>query len=702
MKSAKKFPLYFTLVFSVIAALAYLGDIFASLERTWHDHAFGLAGLQLKTGDDRLLLVAIDEDTVKKHGFPLPRTALAKTLDKLKELGVKTVVFDILFFEPREGDAELAAASKRHGGVVQLFISELEPSGSSAGVMTRTQWPVAPLKGSAAMLGSPIINHHIAEDGHIRTFSLFNSLIDDPVRSRVRPQPTASLAAVALSLFTGTKLDELEKTYGGSEPVTHNVNYRRPVEWPYHEKADEKWFSMTPEQRAKSGIKTFWAPYRTVSVIDILAGTLTEDQKKKLKGSLALVGSTTTGYYDHYPTPFTAHAPGAEYHLNVIDNVLAQDFLHVGDLGVSTITVFVAAWLPFLFTILLPTAVSAAATALLLYGAHFVSMKLMLGGTLYYPVAPALTLLTGFVVLTVHKVLTEGAEKAAIKAKFGQFVAPEIVEELANDPDKAKLGAQKREMTVFFLDIAHFTTISEKMDAEALIGFLNKYLSALSTVILDRRGTIDKYIGDCIMAFWNAPLENKSHALDAVRSALECQKAIAELNKNLDKGLPEIPQVRIGINTGFMAVGFTGTEKKLAYTVLGDEVNLASRLEGANKFFGSKIIVSGRTWDDAKSSIDGRYLGMARVVGKEQPVPVYEPLAEKGKLDSVWAKGLPVWEKGVKAFYDKKYDDALATFTEFAKLVPGDAPGELYLNLSRDYSALPPDDWDQVFNLTAK
>jgi adenylate cyclase len=319
-----------------------------------------------------------------------------------------------------------------------------------------------------------------------------------------------------------------------------------------------------------------------------------------------------------------------------------------------------------------------------------------------YPVAPGLTLAAGFLVLTVHRVLTEGQEKALIKAKFGQFVAPEIVEQLTNDPETAKLGAQKREMTVFFLDIAHFTTISEKMDAEALIGFLNKYLSALSTVILDRRGTIDKYIGDCVMAFWNAPLENKNHAADAIRSALECQKAIAKLNENLDKNLPMTPAVRIGINTGFMAVGFTGTEKKLAYTVLGDEVNLASRLEGANKFFGSKIIVSGATFDAANGGFEARYLGKARVVGKELPVPVYEPLAEKGGLDAAWAKALPVWEKGVGAFYKKDYEGALKAFEEFAKLMPGDEPGQLYLGQSRDYAALPPDDWDQVFNLTAK
>jgi len=330
------------------------------------------------------------------------------------------------------------------------------------------------------------------------------------------------------------------------------------------------------------------------------------------------------------------------------------------------------------------------------------SLALMNRGEIIYPIAPGVTLLVSFIAVTIYRVLTEGAEKKAIKALFGQFVAPEVVNQLANDPSKVKLGGEKRDLTIFFLDIAHFTNISEKMDPEQLIHFLNRYLTALSDPILESHGTIDKYIGDCIMAFWNAPVLDKDHRKDAVLTALQCQRIILELNKTLDPGVPEVPMVRIGINSGIATVALTGTQRKIQYTAIGDEVNLASRLEGANKFFGSKIIISGSTYEGAKDVCEARYLGRARVVGKATPVPVYEPLAEKNKLTPAWAKALPVWEKGVKAFYDKKYDDALAVFTEFVQLMPEDGPGELYLNISRDYAALPPDDWDQVFNLTAK
>ncbi|MBI4061258.1 MAG: adenylate/guanylate cyclase domain-containing protein, partial [Elusimicrobia bacterium] len=677
----KSFPKRFCAAFCVLAAVAYIpllvgiqsNGLFSSVENVWHDWTFSLREASVKTGDPRLILAAVDDETVNALGFPLPRKVYARALEKLKDYGVKTVVFDVLFLESREGDAELAAATRRHGGVVHLFIAE-KPDGADK---VRVQMAVKPLKAAARYMGSPSIGRHLDDDGHIRTFLLFNADFEDAVLRNGRP--TTSLAAAALASFQGKTLDRMLKENPADQLPIPVLNFRKPVEWLKHEQGGSK--------------DVYYSPYRTISLMDIVSGRLSKAQKEALRGSLVMVASISTGYFDHYPGPFNAHTPGAEFHLTAMDNVLNGDALQATSRLLVLLLVLLAAWLPYFFLRSMSPALGAAAVTATLAVMLGGSLHLIGRGTMIYPVAPGLTLIVSFLVLTVHKVLTEGAEKQMIKAKFGQFVSPEIVEELANDPEKAKLGAQKREMTVFFLDIAHFTTISEKMGPEALIAFLNKYLSALSVVILDRRGTIDKFIGDCIMAFWNAPIENKTHARDAVLSALHCQVAIGELNKNLDPGLPEVPAIRIGINTGQMNVGFTGTERKLAYTVIGDEVNLASRLEGANKFFGSSIIISASTYEGAKDAIEARYLGRARVVGKETPVPVYEPLAEKGGLSPAWAKALPVWESGVRGFYDKKYEDALARFTEFLALMPKDGPGELYRNISRDYAALPPDDW---------
>ncbi|MEK7657364.1 MAG: adenylate/guanylate cyclase domain-containing protein, partial [Elusimicrobiota bacterium] len=265
-------------------------------------------------------------------------------------------------------------------------------------------------------------------------------------------------------------------------------------------------------------------------------------------------------------------------------------------------------------------------------------------------------------------------------------------------------GGDKRDMTVFFLDIAHFTTISEKMTPEDLIKFLNHYLTALTDVILSNKGVVDKYIGDCVMAFWNAPLDTPGHRSLACKAAAECIEVIERLNKEyVDPSMPEKPAVRIGLNSGEVVVGNTGSARKLAYTVLGDEVNLASRLEGANKFFGSTVMASESTYKEAKDTVEARVLGQVRVVGKAIPIRVYELLSKKGGLSEAWKKALPLYEDGVTLYLARDFNGAKARFKEVQQLVPGDKPSKLYLSVCEDYSVIPPgSDWDGVFNLTAK
>jgi adenylate cyclase len=178
---------------------------------------------------------------------------------------------------------------------------------------------------------------------------------------------------------------------------------------------------------------------------------------------------------------------------------------------------------------------------------------------------------------------------------------------------------------------------------------------------------------------------------------------MAQLNEKLEKGMPETPAIRIGINSGFVTVGMTGSQKKLQYTTLGDEVNLASRLEGANKFFGSHIMASESTYEGAKDVVEARELGRVRVVGKEAPVRVFELLGRKGKLSPEWAKALESYNAGLAQFTQRKYDEAVLSFQEVVKIFPEDGPATLYLNAAKDYAAIPPDEsWDGVFNLTAK
>ena len=685
MNSKSRFPKMFSIVFFIVFNIVYILGAFSGMQYVWHDLMFQVQPSAVKAADPRLILVAIDEETGKGHGFPLPRVMYAQALDKLRALGVRTVVFDVFFFENKEGDAELAAATKRFGRVVHLFASDAKYV--EKGDMTVTSMPVKPILEAGRYFGHPNIDFLQDKDGHIRATQLFHPTVADPVHKGLN---AASLEAATLSAFLDKSLEEVKAAYGDD---VKTLNFRRSSDWLRHEwkaqqKGDEK--EIVP------------AIYRRISMIDVLDGHLTESQKKALKGSIVMIGSTALGYYDHYPTPLSESAPGAEFHFNVIDNLLNGDSIsaHTGDVTLLFVLLaFVLTYVLQRFSPGVSAALSGGAVAAWLFYALWSFRR----GVLVEFVVPFVAFVSSYLVLTVHRVLTEGAEKKMIKAMFGQFVSPEIVDQLAQDPSKVKLGGEKREMTVFFLDIAHFTNISEKMDPAALIHFLNRYLSALSHVILERRGTIDKYIGDCIMAFWNAPLENKDHRADSILAAMECQGVIKELNKKLDPGVPEVPAVRIGINSGIVTVGLTGSEKKLQYTVIGDEVNLASRLEGANKFFGSGIIISESAYAGCEGRIAARALGRVRVVGKAVPIRIFEPVGETGKLPAEWQKAFPIYEAGVAAFEARKYDEALASFQKFAELFPKDGPGQLYLARCQEYAVLPPDEtWDGVFNLTAK
>ncbi|MBI4370743.1 MAG: adenylate/guanylate cyclase domain-containing protein [Elusimicrobia bacterium] len=682
---ARVFCLLCALAFPLLYAPVLVGierpGVFTGVGCVWQDLLFRLRPGVLREGDPKLVLAAVDDETGKAYGFPLPRGVYARALDALKSYGVRTVVFDVLLFEPGPEDAKLAAATRRFGRVVHLY-TLARNAGNTL--------PVSVLRASTPFLGYPDITRLLDPDGHVRGFILFDPEDRDPFREDA---PAASLEAAALSAHLDVPVERIAADRGLEPFGEYALNFRRVRTWPRHEHGGAGGAAGEP------GIAS---SYRRISLVDVLSGRLSPAQREALRGGLVILGSTTLGYYDHYPTPFLEAAPGAEFHMNAVDNALHGDALRRAPRFVTLLLMLGMLAASYALHRLSTAAGAAGAAAALLGWLAFALWVFGKGWILEF-VPPAAVFLFSYLVLTAHRALTEGAEKRQIKGMFGQFVSPEVVEELASNPEKARLGAQKREMTVLFLDIAHFTTISEKMGAEALMAFLNRYFSVLSRAILDRRGTIDKYIGDCIMAFWNAPLENPRHRADAVLAALDCQRAMAELNASLGGGLPQPPAIRIGVNSGEMNVGFTGTERKLQYTVIGDEVNLASRLEGANKFFGSKILVSGAAFEGARDAVEARYLGRVRVVGKDIPIAVYEPLAEKGLLDAEWVKALPVFARGVELFDERRYDRALPLFEEFGRLRPGDGPGRTYLELCRGQAAAAADAaWPGVFNLTSK
>jgi adenylate cyclase len=294
-------------------------------------------------------------------------------------------------------------------------------------------------------------------------------------------------------------------------------------------------------------------------------------------------------------------------------------------------------------------------------------------------------------------------QKALIRDAFGQYLSPKVVANLVKDPEKLALGGEEREMTAFFSDIAGFSSFSEKMTPTELVNALNDYLTEMCKIIVDYEGTVDKFEGDAIIAFWGAPSIQEDHALQTCYACIDMQKSIKVLSARfVAEGRPKIA-VRMGVNTGLMVVGNMGSAQRMDYTIMGDSVNLASRLEGANKAYGSDIMISEMTYEKVRDGVDVRELDTLRVVGKSEPIKVFELLERKGESSELLVKLTVAFELALGHYKQCDYAKALEGFTECVSIMPEDRPSLVYCKRCAAYLENPPaDDWDGVFNLTEK
>ena len=687
MIESKKFPRIFTAVFLLAVCGLKRGSYFFGAEDRWIDVMFRHRGMI--AADPRVAVVAIDDASIKKVGqFPWPRRQYEKLLDALYARGVRVVGMDVLFLDPSvpEDDAVLIRATRKAGDRL-VHAANIDTERLDALVV---RYPFKALQAASSGFGlatQPLIS----SDGVVREMPLVigqdtvntGSWADDPKRVPV-------LGLAVLSRYEGKPVED----YLRKHPAVVRLNI-----------AGQRYESVgtVAQGDRRREIQREIYGVRRIPAWRVLAGELAPAERAALQGGMALVGSTTLAAFDHFPSAFTDGAPGIEVHANLIDNLLNDRYLREAPWYLPYAVIFAIGLAVLALIGLGPWEAGIATLALLLGWAGAVYAAFLRFCVLDF-IAPAVAAVGVFVVLIVRETVLERRNKRDIQQMFGQYVAPEVVDLLVRDRSRLRLGGERRDMTVLFLDIVHFTTISEKMVPEALIQFLNRYLTALSDVVLRHGGVVDKYIGDCVMAFWNAPLDVPDHRQKACLAAVECLEAVERLNKEyLDPAIPEPPAVRIGINSGVMVVGNTGSTRKLSYTVLGDEVNLASRLEGANKFFGSTAMASESAYAAAKDSIEARPLGRVRVLGKSHPIRVFELLAKKGGLSAAWSGALPLYEKAVAAYENRGFKEAREGFEAVLRLLPGDRPAALYVSLCKDYLATaPPPNWDAVFNLTAK
>jgi len=582
-------------------------------------------------------------------------------------------------------------------------------------VLKVNQWTLNNTKIQAVTENTGFFNTTLDKDGTIRRHRLFSRILDQyfpslalqtflvandyNIELKIDKSSVSDSDTIGSKVVTSATIKDSEDQEIFKLPVskdgTQPINYAGPEKMFAHisagqilDDSDEITYSQRVYDQGQWVIKKF-----------------KEDKAKFLKNKNLVFGATAIGIYDLRVTPFEENFPGVETHANFLDNLIRRDFLVKNS---DTITMAVILFLlslvfasaicwggsAFGFILTLVTLTSVLATDYFFFFKRGLVVNISL---------PFLSLLFLYIFLTFYKYFTEERQRRELKGTFQKYVSPAIVDEILKDPTKLELGGVKREMTVFFSDIRGFTTISERLDPQALSDLLNAYLTPMTDLVFQCNGTLDKYMGDAIMAFFGAPIPTKNHAEDACRSALLQIEKLFELQKEWKtQGLPNI-DVGIGINTGEMSAGNMGSQTVRSYTVMGDAVNLGARLEGINKQYGTRIIISEFTQAQIQDkNFVTREIDWVRVKGKKEPVRIFE-LIQEGQANGDLADRLSHFANGFRSYHDKDFAQAQKHFNNSLQFMADDKVSELYIDRCSKYLKTPPEtDWDGVFVMTTK
>jgi adenylate cyclase len=700
---------------AVLTLAAWLPGLLETFEvRTWDWRTRLLARPGRATRE--IALILLDQESLdwgkneNSLSWPWPRETYAAVADFCRRGGARALVFDILFLEPSSygvfDDESLGRAAAENGRVVgavflgseqgsasrwpagvpepRITVSGLEEWSSKIGPKAgqallsfpRAAFPVPELARNAETLANTTLSPDGA-DGVYRRGNLF-SIFDG------RVVPSQALAA-----------------YLAGNPGDHALRIR-----PGSLEIDGRKVHIDAGGRAVlrfRGSTMTHTAYRAAAVIrselQIREGLDPEVDPSMFRDRYVFFGFSAPGLFDLRPSPVAGAYPGVEIHATMLDNLLSGDFMRAPAPAATVL-------------LLLALCAGAGIVASNASGA----MKSALVYLLFIPIAPALGIASfalgrwveivalelGAVVTLVGSSLvgyaTEGRQKRYIKSAFKQYLSPTVIEELIAHPERLKLGGERRELSIFFSDLQGFTGLSEGLTPEELTTLLNDYLSAMTDIIQEEGGTIDKYEGDAIIAFWNAPLEQDDHAVRAVRAALRCQARLAEMRPGFRARVGKDLFMRVGINSGPAVVGNMGSRTRFDYTMLGDAVNLASRLEGINKQFGTYTMVSAAVVERIAGAYPARELSRVAVVGRREPVTVYEPmLPEEYAAEN---RTLAVFAQGLQAFYAGRFEEAGRTFAGIADADPAAAA---YAEKCRQLAVSPPaEEWSGVWVMTSK
>jgi adenylate cyclase len=450
-----------------------------------------------------------------------------------------------------------------------------------------------------------------------------------------------------------------------------------------------------------------------------------EPMMKLFKNKIVIIGSVMAEERDYHSVPLykeeggkkSYSMNGMEIHATAIQNVIDNQFITTLDAPMESIIILVLALASFLGILALKQIHVKHAwlleigvfllTLILIFGVFELSVVLFSSNNLLVNIVnPSLAIIVAYLGTAVYQYLLERQQKALIKNVFSHYINSSVVNELVANPEKAKLGGDRRELTVLFSDIENFTAISEQFHnrPEGLVDLLNEYLDEMTNIVLKYEGTLDKYEGDAVMAFWGAPIPQKDHAYRACLAAIEMQKRLVTLRTKWEKeGKPQLG-IRIGLNTGIMIVGNMGGKERFDYTVIGDSVNLASRLEGANKQYRSHIMISEFTFTKVKDRVLVRELDLIQVKGKNVPVKVFELLGVSGiERTEPQKQALELYHEGLKLYRERKWEEAIAYMQQAFSLDPECYAAQIYTERANLYQiAPPPEDWNGIFVMMTK
>ena len=705
-------------VFLLALALHWSGWLTIAELKTL-DHRFHRHADPAKAGND-IVLVAVDEASLEAYGrWPCPRDRHGYVVHYLKQAGAKAVVFDILFLEPdsaaEEFDAVFAEEMQAAGNVYLPFLmqGQQKPSDSSVSpadlqkpspdilkkaTITLDDQELQPSKTLQTYAGEKLPTPLLAQAAHGLGYINLTPDIDGttrriPLLAQVGNQTFLHIAtSVARDILAADQATLRRRELRlGAVTIPLSAEQEMVIDW-----------NGTLENRVYP-VYPIGAVLR--SFTDMQGGTQPLLDPDLFRDKIVFVATTAAGTYDLRVTPLSAFAPGVLIHMSALDNILRHRHLQPASWWIFAASTLIltlgTAWAFMLIPSQRVKPVAIGGLAIAYYG---LAVHAFTSHGLWLDLAiPEGALTVSFAAAATVEYLTEGKQRRQLRTVFDKYMAAEVVDEIMRNPEAIRLGGEKKELSVLFSDIAGFTSISERLDPETLVELLNKYLSAMTDIILQHRGNVNKYLGDGIMAIFGAPRGDPNHASLACFAALDSQ---AELVKRREQwkaeGQPEI-SARIGINSGWLVVGNMGSQARMEYTVMGDTVNLASRLEGANKYYDTLILLGPRTYELAAQDIEAREIDRMRVKGKKEPVVVFELLARKGGLSVEQHRVVETYVEGLEAYKRRDFKAATAQFQAALALDPSDGPSRVYLERAKEYfMAPPPADWDGVYELKSK